>query len=273
MLKRIIVAFDGTELAREALAYGVEIARAAGVPVTLLRAIEPPSAPPVMPDPALAMGDVLVDASGAAAELAAQRERAEREMPESQAFVAKAGVACDVVLGEGMLHEVLRTLADPTDLICAGFAGRFASTRIGSRAQALVREGPCPVLLASGPMRDLSRVLVSFDGSGEAEHAVRWGAALAEQVRWPVSVVVSPGSRGLDANLVRAQELAPQAGVIHFGAAGSGESEQIAEASRHTGAALVVMGAHHDHWLHRLMFGDSTLRRARELNAPVILVR
>jgi nucleotide-binding universal stress UspA family protein len=272
MLKRIIVAFDGTELAREALAYAVELARASGVSITLVRAIEPPSAPPVMPDPALAMGDVLVDASGAAAELRAQRERAEREMPESQAFVARSGVPCEVVIGEGTLHDVLRTLADPTDLVCAGFAGRFAASRVGSRALALIREGPCPVLLASGPMRDLSRVLVSFDGSGAAEHAVRWGAALGDQTKWPVSVVVSPGERGLDANLARAQDLAPKGSVMHFGAAGSSEGDQIAEAARHARSALVVLGAHHDHWLHRVVFGDSTLRRARELDAPVVLV-
>lgn len=226
-----------------------------------------------MPDPALAMGDVLVDAGGAAAELAAQRERAGREMPESEDFVRRAGVSCEVVIAEGTLHDLLRSVADPTDLICAGFAGRFASTRIGSRALGLIRQGPCPVLLASGPMRDLGRVLVSFDGSGEAEHAVRWGAAMGEQTRWPVSVVVSPGAGGLDENLARAQSLAPGAGVMHFGSAGPDEGAQMAEAVRHAGSALVVIGAHPGHWLHRMIFGDSTLRRARELQAPVVLVR
>ena len=45
MIKRIIIAYDGSDLAREAFAFGVMIAEAANVEVVGMHAIEPPPPP------------------------------------------------------------------------------------------------------------------------------------------------------------------------------------------------------------------------------------
>ncbi|MBX3363478.1 MAG: universal stress protein [Phycisphaeraceae bacterium] len=273
MVKRVIVAYDGSALAREAFAYAVRIAQTTGIPILALRALEPTAIPPVLPDPAIGVGDVLVDPWVAEESLKAERERALIELPELSNFAQQAGVAFEPRVVESPLLDALRELADPTDLIAVGLKGRFAGNRLGSAASTLVQKGPCPVLFASGVLRDLGRVLCVFDATGPSLHAVKWSKEFAEQTGWPLTVLaVSTASLPLDASLARAQELAPQAQVIHYGPEGQSEAQQIETAAAHTRTALLVMGSSKESWAHRLLFGSTSLSVMSAVNAPVVLV-
>lgn len=273
MVKRIIVAYDGSELGREAFAYGLVLAQRTGAPVVGFRAIEPAAAAGVVPDPAIGVGDVLIDPRVIEEALEAERARAAREMPELAGFARQAGVAYSVQVVEGSLVEGLREFADPTDLVCVGLKGRFAANRIGSSALALVNKGPCPVLFASGPMRDIGRVLCAFDGSGASRRAVEWSRDLAPRANWPLTVLAVAGKdMTLEEALAEGQRLAPEAMVVHYGPEGKGEAAQVEEAARHASAALVVMGSTPDSWLRRLFFGSAALHVLATVKAPVVLM-
>ncbi len=277
MIKRIIVAYDGSELAREAFAYAVMLAEAAKVEIFGMHALEP--APPVvMPaDPVSGIdpNPILMQVAAAdEAEQKAEREKAEKSLEELGEYCAKRSVPYSSVVAAGWLIEALVDLADPEDLIAVGMKGRFARAGIGSSTKALVRESPCPVVVATGPLHPVNRVLGVFDGSGGSKRAVAWSKDAARQTGWPLSVLAVSG-RGLtlEESLEKAQAMAPDAQVIHYGPEGQSEAAQIEAAASHASMALLVMGAYPDTWLHQLFFGGGTTGQVlRKVNAPVALV-
>ncbi|MCB9846357.1 MAG: universal stress protein [Phycisphaeraceae bacterium] len=273
MLKSVVVAYDGSDLSREAFAYGTMLARAANASMVVVRVIEPLPSVTVLPDPAIAVAPIVDDVAEDPARIEAERETAVRELSEQVGFARTAGVECSARIEESGLIDALRRVADPTDLIAIGMKGRFARARIGSSTAELVRHSPCPVLVVSGALRDVNRVLCAFDGSGPSARAVEWSRALAEQSGWPLSVlaVERPGAT-LEQALEGAQRLAPEAQVISYGDHGQSEARQIESAAEQTRTALLVMGAFPDSWLHRLFFGGTTDHVLTHVNAPVVLI-
>lgn len=273
MLKSIIVAHDASEPAAEAFAYALKIAGQARVPVEVVRAIEPMAIPPALPDPVAGVTVPVVDVDELTDLTRADRDSAEKDLNELHAFARSAGIQASTTIREGALIEVLRELADPTDLIAVGMTGRFSRAGIGSSTKELVTHGPCPVLVAGGAMRDLARVLCVYDGSGASRRAVAWGADLARQAGWPLNILaVSSNELSLDDALDQAQALAADAQVIHFGPEDQTKAHQIETTAAHARTALLVMGAYADSWIHQLIFGDPAAQVLKHIDAPVVLV-
>ncbi len=285
MLSRIIVAYDGSSLAREAFAFAVMIAGAArqaeggavgGVPVVGVRAIEPTPLAPlagagIAVDPYMGIPAPVIPT---AEEIEAERADAAREFEELAAYAIKHGVRFEAQVVDGALSEVLTDLAMPNDLVAVGQFGRFRRSGFGSAMRDLLEHGPCPLLVVAGELRPINRVLAAFDGSGASKHAVKWASELSQQTGWPLNVLaVSSPDLELDAALERAQACAPDAQVIHFGPDGQSEAEQIEQAAEHARYALLVMGAYTDSWLHQFFFGGTTGRVLRTVQAPIVLVR
>lgn len=271
-LKRIVVAYDGSALAREAFAYAVEIAARAQLPILAVQTIEPivPSPPMDVPmDPLTVPQPLPADLARPKSDAAARRE-----LDELRGFAIDVDVEIHTRVLHGPLRDALREAADPTDLIAVGLKGRFADAGLGSETAWLVEHGPCPLLIATGPLLEIARVMVVFDGSPQSERAVAWAEACAARARWPMAVLAVAG-HGLstEAALQRAQELAGDAPVISYEHDGQSEQAQIEDACRHTTHSILVMGAFPDSWLHRLLFGGTTAHVLNHVQVPVVLVR
>ncbi len=272
-IDRIIVAYDASDLARAAFAHAIELAKASGSEITVLRVLETQIAPP-LPDPTVGMVMGAPPPATIGPTIEQQREQAARELPEAVEFARKAGVTCHPEIVEGELIDEIARLAGPNDLIAVGAKGRFADARIGSSTTALIGEAPCPVLVGTGPLRDLSRVLCVFDGAERSRFALDWSKHLSEQTGWPLTVLaVTRMGDQLAGVLQKAQDAAPEAMVVHYGPEEESEAKQIETAAEHANAALLVMGAFPDSWLHRLFFGGTTDHVISHVQAPVVLVR
>ncbi len=271
-IARIIVAYDASEPSREALAYAIEIAKAASCMLVVFRAIEPPP-PAILPDPAVGVAAEFVPPMDTTAHFDEERRRAAAEIPEAVAFARKAGLEARPEIFEGFLLEGLEAIARENDLIAVGEKGRFAEGRIGSATAALIKQAPCPLLIADGPMRDLARVLCVFDDAERSRAALRWSQGLAQQTGWPLTLlaVTRVGDR-LETVIKHAEEEAPDAMIVHFGPDDLPEARQIEAAAMHARYSLIVMGAFTDGWFHRLLFGGTTDQVIRRLEAPVVLV-
>jgi len=274
MLKGIIVAHDNSELAREGFAYALMLAKALGVPVIGLRVIEPVTDLPVMPDPAAGIVGVLAEPWDRQRFIEQDREQAQQDLSELAEFARQAGVEFHPKVIEGPLLDSLRQAADPTDLLIVGMKGRFAPAGLGTSTRTLVVDGPCPVMVVSGPLREFNRFLVAFDASAQSRRAVPWAVDAAEMARWPLTIAALEGDQiSLDDSLQLAQELAPDATVIHWGEPGETEAEQIEHTIEHTRTALLVMGAYRHSRIHQFLFGGSTTARVlSRAQAPVVLV-
>jgi nucleotide-binding universal stress UspA family protein len=155
MFKRILIAFDAGETARNAVDVAVELAREHGAALALVHVVAPPVA--YLSDAGLAAQHVL-DAEQRAARAALDEIR--RRIP--------ASIQTSELTPEGdPAEEVVRAATQwGADLIVAGThgAGRIGSFLLGSTAQSIIRKADCPVLV----VRHGERVKARSAGNGHA---------------------------------------------------------------------------------------------------------
>lgn len=135
-IQRIVIAIDGSHAAAQAARYGLTLARAVQAEVVFASVIDLPIADE-MPYP-------VAEEERRLAEARSVLQRLEAE-------AAAMGVSTKSRVEEGEIVPALLRLAteERSDLIIAGTHGRRGVRRfvLGSVAEALAREAPCPVLL------------------------------------------------------------------------------------------------------------------------------
>jgi len=278
MLRRIVAAFDGSDLAREAFAYAATLAERTGASIVGLFVREPITPPPLAADaaPGVDPGPAIAELTIELEQLAQERERAALEgLEEFAEHCRKRGVAFEKRLRDGPLLTTLLREAGEEDLLAVGRKGRFSRAGAGSTTKALVKKAPCPVLVAQGPLRPVNRVLAVYDGHGPSAQAVRWARELAAQAKWPLTTLAAPcDGLTLDEALQEAQRLAgDEAQVIAFGQRQEREAALIEHAAEQAGAyALLVMGAYEHSLLRELLLGSETAAALNRVDGPMVLV-
>lgn len=277
MTARIIVAFDGSDLAQEAMQTSIAMAQALGASIVGLHVLEP------VPPPIIAESMAGIDAAPALADfddaarkdMDAARERFESEFSEIEAKCKAAGVAFSSIIQVGLLIPALVDLAGGNDMIAIGMKGRFARAGLGSSAKSLIKKAPCPVLIATGPHRDVSRILGVFDGSSVSKRACALAQRMATATGWPLTVLAAEcGECRAEESKAKAEELMPECRVISADPSQKSEAEQIECAAKQADDAIIVMGAYPDSWLHQLFFGfgGTTAKVLSHVGAPVVMV-
>jgi nucleotide-binding universal stress UspA family protein len=137
-MKRIVIAYDGSEGSREALVTGVELARAARAVATLVY---------VRRAPASLVGDPFYERA-----VSRELRRGRDVLDEARAYAAESGVAAEAELLEGDAAERILELAclRGAELVVVGCRDRgpIAEALLGSVSQAVVHGADRPVLVA-----------------------------------------------------------------------------------------------------------------------------
>ena len=273
MLDRIIVAFDGSEDAREAFAYSLMLAMATKSKIVGFYALEPAVAPVAMADPTLGvdLGPALTFDNE---RIQAERQQAERALASLEDECDAKGVKFNSVIAHGRLLDAITDEAGADDLIAVGRKGRFARSGVGSTTRALVADAPCPVMVVTGAMRRIERVMAIYDSAGESKKAVSFAADLAKAAKWPLTVLTAAGrGHSLEEARQRAAELAPDATVVSLGADEQKDEAKLVEyAADKSGYSLLVMGAYTHSWIYNLLFGSVTAKVLEKVGGPVVLV-
>lgn len=141
MLKKILVAIDGSEGSRRAATFAQQLAQQTGAHVTLVTAIHLPASVPILPFD----GWISVMPSPSAAQLV----EAQRSLEAFAASLPKNQVEARVELGEPT--EVITKLAEDlqVDLVVLGARGLTPSERflVGSVSDRIVRHCKRPVTI------------------------------------------------------------------------------------------------------------------------------
>lgn len=146
-VRRILVPYDGSEVAAQALPVAATHAAALGVPILLVRAVNPAADVPAAfgpagggdPSSAILYAEILnEEQDAAAASLAAVTND-----------LAKVGVTVTSQVVVGSAVTAVEELSEPGDVVVMASHGRSGIGRwlLGSVAEKLVREGVAPVLL------------------------------------------------------------------------------------------------------------------------------
>ena len=179
-------------------------------------------------------------------------------------------------LDEGVPSKVIAEVGDAFDLIVMGRRGaqaKFTQDLLGSTTEAVVRRAGTPVLLTGETYRPHPEVLLLFDGSRPANHALKLAADVCRATGWSLRVLTVGDDAG------RTGPILEEARAYLEGAAypcdyrvREGEPVfAVLEELEEYPADLVFMGMQGHSFLHDLILGSTTEQLMREIDVPLLL--
>lgn len=277
-MKTIVAPVDGSLFSEKALPYAVELAKATGARLIVLRAAPQPVSIEAVVDPVDAKFDSLDEAEselvGTVSRLGASDVTVEPHV--------YSGDAAQSVMNAARLNEA--------GLIVMATHGRSGLGRwlYGSVADEVIRASHIPVLLlpivceSSWPADQARRILVALDGSTLAEQVLEPVVPLAIALESELMLVrmVAPGARAKSdaisaeayletvSKRLGAQGLRVQT-VVQEGLAAA----KIASLAREMDVRLVAMATHGRGGIARYMLGSVTNEVLHRATTPLLVVR
>jgi nucleotide-binding universal stress UspA family protein len=297
-IRHILVPVDFSECSRRAVEYASALADWYGATLTLFHAS---AAAPM----AYASGSPLLPPA------APPREDREALIGALRRMAGgRSGVECDVEEQPAAEAILARAAADRTDLIVMGTHGRSGVPRLllGSVAERVLREAPCPVLVVPRAGADaaravgarVARVLCAVDFSDAAMHSLEYATSLAQHAHVPLTIlhVVEPlpelpadvhetiggGPASLTAYVAaatedrrrRLDEAAADVGsssAVETRLASGSPAREILRAAGTDTDNVIVMGVHGRRAADRLFFGSTAQDVVRHAPFPVLTTR
>jgi nucleotide-binding universal stress UspA family protein len=276
MITSIVVALDGSAYGDAAREHAVELAgvygaRIVGLIVADVRLLEmSPLMGGMFPGEAQPMDPLPMQL------FESYRQGGEQTLEAFRAAVDAAGVPVDVRLDEGVPAKVIAEVGDAFDLIVMGRRGaqaKFTQDLLGSTTEAVVRRAGTPVLLTGETYRRIANVLLLFDGSRAATHALKLAADLCQATGWSLRVLtVGDDSAHTGAILDEARTYLEAGTYSRDFHAREGEPVfAVLEDLDDHPADLVLMGMQGHSFLHDLILGSTTEQLMREIDVPLLL--
>ena len=272
MVKRILLATDGSPPARSAEALAFYLARRLGAELVAL----------FVKDVRLVRFPELLDFGAISVPVPTYHETLDRALEaRAQAVLERLrreaeGLRFEGIVRAGVPYEVIAKEARTFDLVLLGRAGEqegHRATGLGSTVERVARTSPVPVLVAALDFVEPKRLVVGYDGSDSAARALHFAADLLEGLPLEALVV------SVDEDLERAAALAAEGAEYlkaHGAAAhpkalaGDPARELVAFAEP---SDLLAMGAFGRGRVFELLLGSTTEYVLRRAASPVVLVR
>ena len=267
-MERLLVATDGSEVSRGAVAAALQFAKRYSVEL-------------------IAVAQVLtnLEYEGAVPWVIEQAEKEMRHRLEAVKDMAEeAGVDCEIIVrrGEDPSEEIVaEAVGHKVDMIVMGTHSRTGIKRfiVGSVTEHVIGHAPCKVLVVPPDATvDYRTVLVATDGSRHSEAAVLEAVAIAKRCNSSLIVVSTASSDAEFATakecVKRALEIAGKEGIKTEGLTLPGKAEEtIVKAAKEKGAGLIVMGSHGRTGLMSLLMGSVTERVISHGNIAVLVAK
>lgn len=276
MFAHIAVGLDGSPHSAAALELALQLARRVGGVVHGVHVI----------DLALVEGSFIADISGAMGveplvNLTPQVRTVLHDLADTirehfEDRAAEAGVATHFHLAEGSVPPTLVEQSRACGLVVVGKRGvnaRYHGDLLGPVCERLLRLAEVPVIVTPEQVRDIRRVLLAYDGSSKADHALRWCGELARALDAAVTVVTAADDDATAGPLLeRARDhLAPLTAELETRWAPGEPADVVAEAAAAT-SDLVLVGSHGHSRIVEMVLGSTTESVVRRLTLPVMCV-
>jgi nucleotide-binding universal stress UspA family protein len=275
MLKSILIGLDGSEYSSPAVELGIRWAKRFDALLVGLGIIDEPTIRKPEPVP---LGASYFKEQRDDALVARARRQIEQFLEEFALRCAEMGVPARVLEDVGLPSEQILLEAQRYDLIVLGQQTFFHFQTQGEPCETLhkvLKNSPRPVVTVPQKLAEGKSVLIAYDGSLQAAHALYalYASGLAEGR--PVHVVsVNPDGKQAARLTDRAVEFLRfhdiQA-VAHGLASTAKPGEVILEQARHLQADLLVMGAYGQSVLREFFLGSVTRSVLQESTVPLFL--
>lgn len=276
MIKRILVATDGSDAAQPAIEYALSLghslnAKLTGVFVVDVKLLEGP----FLRDLSATMGTAPM-ANYQMIIAGILEERGKATLAAFEAACKTAGVECETVLSTGVVHHTILEQAELADLVVLGRGGEHSDWLeglMGSTAEAVVRRAKLPVVVTASTRSITDGILVAFDGSTHARQALKVAVDLAHDTGARLELIVVGGDDSAsvvqDAEAYLADHGIPAKLEKRSGVAAS----EIVEYAQEAGVGLLVMGAYGHSRVRELLVGSTTTSVINHAGCPVLLCR
>ena len=176
-LKNILFATDFEISASRALPFAVALAKRYGAKLYAVHVIPPEAY-------------ALASAESFARVLAEAADFGKYSLNQLLSPLRTHGISCEALLGDGNVADVVEKLVEDrtADLLVVGTSGRMGLGKafVGSVAEELIRESPCPVLTVGPHVTTLASsgvqcIICATDFSPASKRAVQFAGSLAEE--------------------------------------------------------------------------------------------
>ena len=295
MYDHIVIAVDGSDEARRAARRGIRLAQGFDATVDVLSVVE---------QKALRLTET-------SAERAQLRERGEAALTEIEELASEFGQTVTTKLLKGKPAVRISEYADEqdADLIVVGRQGLTGLGRrlLGGVTERILHRSDVPVLVISGENNegeveaDYSRILITTDGSENAEVAIPHGTAIAQRYGSDVHVLNvvdlqaaggafnaggleteflerldARGQEAVDSVANKIEESASDLTVetaVERTASFEGAAAGVREYIEENEIGLVIMGSHGRSNLERQLLGSVASTVLRTVDVPVLVVK
>jgi len=276
MIKRILVATDGSAASQHGIDYTLDIAKRLEAQVTALFVVDIKLLEgPFLRDLSASMGTApYVNYQASIAEIFEERGRKVLEEVKRQGEAA--GVSIETEMQTGVIHHTILQRAELSDLLVLGHGGEhvdWLEGLMGSTTEAVIRRATLPVVVVPETRPLSGGLLAAFDGSANASSALKTAAGIATNYKLPLRVLVA-GSEGAESAAEKAQAYLSDHGLScdierRDGDAGPVIVQCVAEFA----PGLLVIGAYGHSRIHELLLGSTTTYVVNHAKCPILLCR
>lgn len=188
----------------------------------------------------------------------------------------KAGIRCTTTLETGIVSTVIARKAVENDLVVVGRHGRnekFQAGLAGSTTEAVLRKSPRPVVVVPREPAAIGRVLLGFDGSKPAAHAMSEAARFCRARKLPLTTLVVGDVEKDAAEVAREASNFLEPKGLDFQVLtrrGNPNEELVKEAAHHD---LLIVGAYGHSRIIEMVVGSTTEYLLRRSPVSTLFVR
>ncbi len=279
MFKTILVPIDSSDTSLVAVDYAIDLSRSfnseiAGISIIDIKKL----AGPFMRDLGTSIGGMVPYGDFQQKVRQFLEDTARAALDEIEGKCNSAGISCTRTIKEGVVGKEIVESAKRCDIIVMGMAGEHAFWRdafLGSNLESVVRQTHKPVMVTPEKYKNITKILVAYDGSDFATRALIAGGNIAQQMHLPLTVItVSDDNTSGENILSQASENLKDRDITYDKVLESGETVNvILDFCKEGSYDLLVMGAYGHSKIRELIIGNTTVQIMRKVDCAVLMCR
>lgn len=277
MIKKILVAADGSDYGKSSMDYAFWLARRLDASVMAVHVVDIVSFEgSFLHDISGALGfEPFLNFSSRMKDILEERGRSILSGFEEAA--SEAGLEPESDLLFGVVTNEICEKAKLADLVVMGRRGvnaQFEYGLLGSATEGVIRKSPKPVLIVPREFTEPKKPLLAFDGSPNASKAMHSAAEWAKALGLPISVIHVSRTEGEDSVIKDAEDYLSTYGLDVTYASVVDESPRgIENYYNENGHDLLFMGTSHHSRIVEMVLGSTTEHVVRSVKGPFFLER
>lgn len=279
MIKSILLAVDGSNYTEAILKYGIDFAQKTDAHLRVLTVIDIRIFEWAVAIGVEGFAPIIPSTTYQEESQKILEDKAAKVLDRAGKVLKKAKISFDSEKVSGSPVEIICDRARLSDLVIMGSRGEFASWRdkmLGATLEATTRLCIKPIMVTEKVYKQITGILVSYDGSNSSNKALPWAGYLAKQMGVPITILtVNSDEEAAKATLKEATDYLASYKLRKMGTRiKEGDSEtKIVETCKEVKADLIIMGSFGHSRIREAILGSTTVQVMRKSPVPVLMIK